>query len=76
MDKKTLIGSPGAHFKSVAELMENTELTMEDKLVALYNWKSMCELQKASTAEGMGGERTTPISEVLEAIREIESLKE
>lgn len=73
MDKKKLIGSPSANFQSVTDLMKTSVLNKEEKLAALYNWKSMCELQKASTAEGMGGERTTPIADVLQAIRELEN---
>ncbi|MCO5112819.1 MAG: hypothetical protein M9899_01440 [Bdellovibrionaceae bacterium] len=73
MDKKKLIGSPSANFRSVTDLMQTSVLNKEEKLAALYNWKSMCELQKASTSEGMGGERTTPIADVLKAIRELEN---
>ena len=60
------------HFKSVKELIQSSKLSDEDKLKALRNWKSMCELEKASTAEGMPGERTSPIADILKAIRELE----
>lgn len=72
MDKKDLIGTPSMHFKSVEELVKSPALNNDEKLTALYNWKDMSELQKTSTAEGMGGERTTPIAEILKAIRDLE----
>lgn len=73
LQKTNLIGSPSAYFKTVQDLVDSKDLNTKEKLSALYNWKSLCELQKASTAEGMHGERTTPISEVMKAIRELES---
>lgn len=75
MDKKSLISSPSMNFKNVEELLDCANLTKDEKLAALYNWKQICELSKAATSEGMGGERTTPISDVLKAIRELEALK-
>lgn len=72
MSKDSMISTPGMNFKSVRELTDSKVLNDKEKLIALYNWKQICELEKASTAEGMGGERTTPIAEILEAIRHLE----
>lgn len=60
------------NFKNVDELINSKELTHKEKLTALYNWKQMCELEKASTNEGMRGERTTPYASILAAIRKLE----
>lgn len=71
-DKDRMLTVPSMSFESVDELVHSPDLTRKEKLNALYNWKQMCELQKASTNEGMRGERTTPYALILEAIRKIE----
>ena len=72
MDKEKMIMGPEVAFKTVANLVNDTNLTKEEKIKALYNWKFLCELLKESTNEGMPGERTTPLAEVLEALRTLE----
>lgn len=75
-DKGEMIATPSMNFKSVDELVKTDILSLQEKLTALYNWKQTCELQKASTNEGMSGERTTPYTEILAAIRKLENKKE
>lgn len=69
MDKGKMIASPGLAFPSVQDLMDNTILSKEEKITALLNWKDTCEQIKESTNEGMPGERTTRIADVLAALR-------
>lgn len=71
MTKERMIAVPSMNFKDAYELLESNELNNEEKLTALYNWKQMCELEKASTNEGMKGERTTPYTSILAAIRKL-----
>jgi hypothetical protein len=72
VDKSKLIISPSGHFQNPKDILKNTLLTKEEKIIALNNWKSTCEHYKDSTNEGMPGERTTPIAEILAALRELE----
>jgi hypothetical protein len=72
-DKDRMLTVPSMSFESVDALVQSKDLNREEKLSALYNWKQMCELQKASTSEGMRGERTTPYAQILEAIRNLEA---
>lgn len=72
MDKGKMISTPSQNFKTVQDLVDSKHLSKEEKITALLNWKSSCEHQEESTSEGMRGERTTPIAEVMAALRELE----
>lgn len=80
MDKTSLIIVPSVHFKNVKDLLNNKVLNSNEKLVALYNWKSTCEHQEESTAEGMchydDEEEIHLLSEVIKAIRTLKELKD
>lgn len=53
IDNETLITSPGAHFKSVRELLDSDDLNREQKHEALKNWQYYCQQISTSAAEGM-----------------------
>lgn len=77
MDKAYLLTVPSVHFKNVQDLLNNEFLNTKEKLVALYNWKSTCELEEASTAEGMCEKegQDHPLADILEAIRTLKQQK-
>ena len=80
MDKTSLIIVPSVHFKNVSDLLNNKVLSSNEKLVALYNWKSTCEHQETSTSEGMchydDEDEIHPLSDVIKAIRMLKELRD
>jgi len=72
MNKVTLITSPSTNFETVKELMQSTALNDDEKVSALLNWKATCELEQASTAEGMPGDHDTKLGQINKALEELD----
>lgn len=72
MNKVTLITSPSTNFDSVSALMKCRDLNDDEKISALLNWKATCELEQASTDEGMPGDHETKLGQINKALEELE----
>lgn len=74
MNKVALITSPSTSFGSVSALMKSTDLNDDEKVSALLNWKATCELEQASTSEGMPGGHETKLGQINKALEELDYL--
>lgn len=75
MEKQNLIASPSVNFNNVEELLLCEELSTDEKIVALENWKSAWLQECISMDEGMiehpevPPEETSPIEDISDALR-------
>lgn len=72
MNKTTMITSPSTSFSTVNALLKSKDLSKDEKVSALLNWKATCELEQASTSEGMPGEHDFALGQINKALEQLD----
>lgn len=76
INRKRVFSSPDSQFRHPQLVVQDPELTYDDKLVVLLNWKQeLIQLQKASEENMLNGtganDVSTRLAAVTQAIREL-----